>query len=229
MYWITQSGGWIGSSIIVLGISIGFALIPLHPRARMVMFVRTLLTLSIVLAGFARFNEHFIKSTFTVSRPSHQFMAREGKSAVSLDSIYSHVSNERQKFFRDIVNGDSASFRKIDSRIISHWIAETGYSMPSGHAFNAFLLASMLSFCLFDINRRHITWWLYVPMCWAALVAMSRVILGVHTPLDVTVGGALGILVSHGLLSIPALNRFWVPSRRGHSASTPSSQAGDDH
>lgn len=219
MYWITESGGWIGSSVIVLGISIGFAMIPLHPRAKAVMFLRTLLVLAMVLGGFAKFNEHFIKSRFAVSRPSHLFIIREGRSVITLDSIYRHVIDERRQFFKDIIDNDSVHFKKIDPKIIAHWIYEAGYSMPSGHAFNAFLLASMLSFCLFELNERRITIWLYAPMLWAALVGMSRVVLGVHTPLDVTVGGALGILVSHGLLSVPVLNGLFVPARTGHTAS----------
>ena len=213
MYWITQSGGWIGSFVIVLITSIAFAFIPLHPRGRIVMFFRTLLALVVVLAAFAKLNETFIKSTFAVSRPSHRFILKEAGSKANLDSIYLLVVPERQKFFRGVVDTDTMRFHSIDKTVLSHWIDEAGYSMPSGHTFNAFLLASMLSFSLFELNERRITIWLCVPMLWAVLVGLSRVVLGVHTPLDVSIGAALGLLVSHALLAIPAMNRLIVPSR----------------
>ncbi|HTF22209.1 MAG TPA: phosphatase PAP2 family protein [Chryseolinea sp.] len=220
MYWITQSGGWIGSFIIVLIISTAFAFIPLHPRARFVMFVRTLLSLTIILGGFAKLNETFIKSTFAVSRPSHRFILRESQSRASLDSIYMLVVPQRRLFFKKVVDGDTLHFKSIDQRVLAHWIDEAGYSMPSGHTFNAFLLASMLTFSLFELNQRRVTVGLLVPMIWATLVGLSRVSLGVHTPLDVTIGGALGLLVSHGLLAIPYLNRLLVPRRIAHHSGT---------
>lgn len=216
MYWITQSGGWIGSFIIVLVISVSFAFIPLHPRGKIVMFIRTLLSLAVVLGGFAKLNEAYIKSTFAVARPSHQFILRESQSRASLDSIYLLVVPERRLFFKSVIGRDSLPFKAIDRRIIDHWIDEAGYSMPSGHTFNAFLLASMLSFSLFELNQRRVTAVLFVPMIWAVLVGLSRVVLGVHTPLDVTLGGALGLVISHGLLAIPYLNRILVPRRESH-------------
>ena len=222
MYGITQSGGWTGSLIIVLVISAAFASIPLHPRGRIVMFVRTLLSLTIILGGFAKLNETYIKSAFAVSRPSHQFIVRESQTRTNLDSIYLLIVPERRQFFKKIVDEDTLHFSSIDQRIVAHWIDEAGYSMPSGHTFNAFLLASMLTFSLFELNQRRITVGLFLPMIWAALVGLSRVALGVHTPLDVTVGGALGLIVSHGLLAVPSLNRLIVPVRAGHRSDSSS-------
>lgn len=212
-YWITQSGGWIGSFIIVAIISVAYAFIPLHPRAKIVMFIRTLLTLIIILGAFAKLNETLIKSRFAVSRPSHKFILKTAKSNASLDSVYQLVVPERRVFFQKVIDADTVNFNRIDKLVISHWVDEVGYSMPSGHTFNAFLLASMLAFSLFELNKRRIAWWLFLPMIWAAAVGLSRVILGVHTPLDVTIGAALGLLVSHLLLAIPAMNRLLVPTQ----------------
>ena len=216
MYWFTQSGGWLGSLIIVLVISTAFASIPLHPRGRIVMFARTLFSLAIILALFAKLNETYIKSSFAVSRPSHQFILKESHSKANLDSIYLLVVPERQQFFKKVVDSDTLHFRNIDPVVVAHWIDEAGYSMPSGHTFNAFLLASMLSFSLYELNKRRITAWLYVPLVWASIVGLSRVVLGVHTPLDVTIGGALGLMVSHSLLAIPTMNRLLIPRRNEH-------------
>jgi phosphatidylglycerophosphatase B len=175
--------------------------------------VQTLLSLTIVLGGFAKINESYIKSQFAVSRPSHKYIIRESRSTAKLDSLYLLIAPERRSFFQKVVEADTLHFKNIDRRILAHWVDEAGYSMPSGHSFNAFLLASMLAYALFELNQRRINAWLYLPLLWAALVGLSRVVLGVHTPLDVSIGGALGLIVSHGLLAIPFANRMLVPRR----------------
>lgn len=220
MYWVTESGGWIGSFIIVLVISTAFAFIPLHTRGRVAMFIRTLLLLSVILGAFAKLNEQYLKSTFAVSRPSHRFILKEARSTANLDSVYLLVVPERRQFFKKVVDSDTLRFKNIDSRVLAHWIDEAGYSMPSGHTFNAFLLGTMLAFCLFSLNQRRVTIWAYIPVIWAAFVGLSRVVLGVHTPLDVTLGGALGLLVSHGLLAIPLVSRWIVPAHPNRDRAT---------
>ena len=55
-----------------------------------------------------------------------------------------------------------------------------GYSFPSGHATNTALLGGGLA----AAARK---WWVWAAaILWIALVAFSRMVLGVHTPLDVT-------------------------------------------
>lgn len=59
-----------------------------------------------------------------------------------------------------------------------------GFSFPSGHATIAFALANILSH-----KEPRFRWFLYTL---AVLIALSRVYLGVHYPLDVIAGGVLG-------------------------------------
>lgn len=61
-------------------------------------------------------------------------------------------------------------------------------SFPSGHAANAFMIATLLAEWL-----RRKRYYLYGM---AALVALSRVYLGVHYPSDVLVGGCLGFAIT---------------------------------
>ena len=62
-----------------------------------------------------------------------------------------------------------------------------GFSMPSSHAANAFGQAA-----LFAAAVRSTRWALYTV---AALVALSRVFVGVHYPGDILLGAALGCLL----------------------------------
>ncbi len=69
------------------------------------------------------------------------------------------------------------------------------YSFPSGHTATSFAAATVLAFVITK-RRAAITWAL------ATAVAISRVYIGVHYPLDVAVGAlfgvALGVVVTGG-------------------------------
>jgi undecaprenyl-diphosphatase len=75
-------------------------------------------------------------------------------------------------------------------------------SFPSNHAVNASVLATLAT--------------LYMPRLWlpaaalAILVGYSRVYVGVHYPLDVLAGSALGIVVALAFSRV--MNFLWPPS-----------------
>lgn len=70
------------------------------------------------------------------------------------------------------------------------------YSFPSGHSMNAACLAVLLGACEVLLVE--------LVSIFAGLVALSRVILGMHYPSDVVVGLVLGTLVGYtGLMVLP--------------------------
>ncbi|MDX1350381.1 MAG: phosphatase PAP2 family protein [Putridiphycobacter sp.] len=64
------------------------------------------------------------------------------------------------------------------------------FGFVSSHAANFFAITTFLVFMF----RRFSKLW-YLLFLWAALIAYSRIYLGVHYPSDVLVGGLLGMLI----------------------------------
>ncbi len=83
-----------------------------------------------------------------------------------------------------------------------------GYSFPSSHASNHFAVGIFSAVTLFKLRK----WVLPVAIIWALSVSFAQVYVGVHYPLDVSVGGLLGatIGVAIGLL----FNRYIGLTRR---------------
>ena len=75
--------------------------------------------------------------------------------------------------------------------------AATGYSFPSGHTTSA--VATFGSIAVTEKNRKIV--WLCVIL--AALVGLSRMYIGVHTPADVLVGALTSIVLIGLLRKVP--------------------------
>ncbi len=68
-----------------------------------------------------------------------------------------------------------------------------GYSFPSAHAANHFGISFFLYYTLHDRIPRL---YHYIIIIWAVAVAYAQVYVGVHFPLDVLMGGLIGILIA---------------------------------
>lgn len=105
-------------------------------------------------------------------------------------TIYSQLKNRlvRQRPFIsfDIITAHTAPLDK--------------YSFPSGHTMNAVNFAVLFTWFFPELAL------LVIPF--AILVALSRVILGMHYPTDVLVGAVLGLLISYGSLLIWPFGMF---------------------
>lgn len=212
-YWTTESAGRFGTAIIILIASIAFAVRASALKEGVVNFFRTFVMLSGILSVFALINEHGVKPVLQVPRPSHQYIMTQSKSEARLDSLYTLSASDRRAFFKKLIDADTVSYKNSDERILNHWLEEAGYSFPSGHSFNAFLMAGILSFFIYHLANRKIRWLYVIPFAWAVMVAVSRVAVGAHTALDVSIGSAIGLSISQALLYFPGIRRLLIPDK----------------
>lgn len=210
-YWLTQSGGKVGTLFAILVTSAFQVAAFSSMKEKALGFMRSFLVLSMLLAVLASLNEFVLKPTLRVARPSHAFILRQSHSDVTLDSVYKLAEVKRKDFFRHLVATDTAEFKKIDPRVLDHWVDEAGYSFPSGHTFNAFLIGPLLAFSLLSSRSRAIRLICFLPLLWALFVGVSRVSLGAHSALDVSVGAVMGLFLAHLLLFFPYTRRLLIP------------------
>jgi phosphatidylglycerophosphatase B len=210
-YWATVSAGKTGTLVIVAATSLLYAINQPSAREKVKIFVQSFLVIGGLLTAFALVNEHLVKPVAKLSRPSHSYMVSHTNAGTNMDSVYALEQGEREAFFRELIDADSMSYKSIDKRILDHWVEESGYSFPSGHSFNAFLLAGILSFSAYRLSGKKTRLLSLIPLFWAALVGLSRVALGAHTPLDVSVGAGVGLLLSHTLLGFSITRNLLTP------------------
>lgn len=212
-FWATQSAGRTGTFYVVIAACVLFASGQPTARGKALIFIRSMLTLIVVLSSFAYVNEHVIKPSIRSSRPSHTYIVTQTRSNARLDSIYSLAENNKRIFFRGLITADTTAFGSIDPRILDHWVEETGYSFPSGHSFNAFLLAGIIAFGIYQNSPKNRRALCTIPLLWAALVALSRVAVGAHSAWDVSVGSAMGLVLAYSLMSFRFTRDLIIPKR----------------
>ncbi|MBI2620397.1 MAG: phosphatase PAP2 family protein [Ignavibacteriales bacterium] len=92
--------------------------------------------------------------------------------------------------------GRHRPFEELSDVKVKHLWSVRGSSFPSGHASQAFTLATILS-----LQYRKVT--LTIPLfLWATAIGYSRVYLGVHYPSDVLAGAAVGLASAAAIWSV---------------------------
>lgn len=88
----------------------------------------------------------------------------------------------------------------------------TSYSFPSGHACASFAAAFAIARGFHD---RH-GGWVYLP---AAVIALSRIYVGIHYPTDILAGAIIGTLCAWGVyaLSQRFIRQDFLSGKRGQS------------
>lgn len=211
-YWLTESAGKYGTLIIVLLAGFLYTVQLSSFKEKLKAFCKSVTVLLVFLAVFAYVNEHVTKRILKYPRPSHTYVISQSGKNVSLDSLYQLEKEQRQEFLQQLIKGSSVLMSNVDQKVLDHWVEEAGYSFPSGHSFNAFLLATILSFSISFTRFKKIS---FLPFAWAVAVGISRVAIGAHSQLDVSVGAALGIGVALVFLYFDVTKNLFIRKRSG--------------
>ena len=153
-----------------------------------------------MISFFALLNEFVIKDIAQIGRPSHNYIYKYAPHQIGLNKFYELPVLERQIVLRNMNDNSPFLQKKINKKVLAHWVEEAGYSFPSGHGFNAFLLATVLAFSIKCSRKLHFRKYFFIPFIWATATAISRVALGAHAPIDVSFGAAMGIAMAAILL-----------------------------
>ena len=161
---------------------------------------------TVFAGGGAWLNENVIKELLKHPRPNIEYLAGENAkgplgmtAAAFYEDQYGHTRSRAQR--SDILQQVLAKKPvevKLSKAVEKHWIKETGYSFPSGHSFAAMFFASFyLALGLSSLSgwKRNV---FYLLLPWALAVCCSRLVLRVHTPLDITIGGLEGLVLGIG-------------------------------
>ena len=190
--WLSDSVSWWGVGLVMLLATALVAARQSGLKARVSKGLLFIASLCAVIGAVAAVNEFGIKRAVAAHRPYVKML--DGKGLLSADKYYAQPSRtERAIFLKKALEKFNVHpvVKSLDPKIREHWGVLTGYSFPSGHAVIAFLFATILAFVIENLipNGRRLVW---IPFLWASGICLSRVAVGAHSELDVTVGGLFG-------------------------------------
>lgn len=207
-YWIAESGGPIGTPLIGLALTMIVMSRPgIAPQQRVCEFFVITLTIAALLGGGAYLNEFVVKPAYAVFRPNIIELAETPPEAPILRTTPKEFYALPDKGARsDYLSRVLPSDYPLHERVRAHWIAETGYSFPSGHSFSAMMFATfLLGMAMGSLTGKRL-WVFYLLPIWALAVCFSRPMLRVHSPADILVGGLQGFVA--GLLALAVVRRL---------------------
>ncbi|SES70201.1 phosphatase PAP2 family protein [Thorsellia anophelis] len=92
----------------------------------------------------------------------------------------------------------------IPSWLADHWIRDREYSFPSGHTF----FASFFALLTAGLLKNKSNWLVGLLIFWAMVVMLSRLLLGMHRPIDLIGGVIIALIVS--LAALWLMHKFII-------------------
>jgi phosphatidylglycerophosphatase B len=184
-YGLTLSVGNVGIVFTLLALS----LLALHrwrrrPGQWLVFFFCLMAAL-----GSAFVTKTIAKQYFKEPRPYVLWLAEQGRLADS-DRFYAQLPSIREQWLADGLR--EMPERQVPGWLKLHWQDEVSYSFPSGHSIAAMTIAGF--YCLLLLYRRRSPWLVAALASWAVAVCYSRLLLGLHWPVDILASSVLGVM-----------------------------------
>jgi phosphatidylglycerophosphatase B len=196
-YFITESAGKYGTIVILVLCSWFYGIRLEGFKNKVFAFLKSFVSLLLIFILFAYINEHITKPLVSAARPSHIYIFSKSVWPIEAAHFYEKSKIERSLILNEIIQKNDSNFQDIHPLVKAHWIEESGFSFPSGHSFNSWMIAVVLSYSILQLRVKHqFRKYYWIPFLWAALVAISRVMLGAHTIVDIAAGSIMGIIIA---------------------------------
>ena len=197
LVWLTNSADVIGTSILGLGlVALLILRAPLARRRCLQDLAIHVCAVGLLLGGGVLANEYLLKPSLAVPRPNVARLAAEDALGMTAEQFYDSMTKEERRQYLGHVLTDAADPTiPLTNEVRAHWIHEAGFSLPSGHAFSAMLLATYFLAMGTAVATRRRQWFFYLLPPWSVFIGWSRVALCVHRPEDVILGGLIGLLL----------------------------------
>lgn len=128
---------------------------------------------------------------WTINKRIAMMVSCAGILSLSINGVFKDIAQIERP-----ISNENIRFVEIDNLFVNTVDLKDSYSFPSGHAQLVSTLICSLGFSL--KNKR---FWILGSIL-IVLVCLSRVYLGVHWPLDVLVGGILGLVLAYGMYKL---------------------------
>ncbi len=208
-FYLSASADVYGTGIIalILGLVLMVNLPGIKTKLRIV-FLNFVLICS-CLGILASLNEYVIKPLTHVARPSEEYLSNASRKIIVLPDLFSKHGDAKNNYIADQIQKNIQKLKGIPDDVLKSWIADAGYSFPSGHSQNAFLLGTILCYLMVELLPERRKWMAALPFIWSIMVCLSRVALGVHSKWDVTAGALSGTILALIFVSLGIYERIY--------------------
>lgn len=185
---ITMTGNITGLLIILSSFAIFIGILYKKKFGKVKIFFNFYLVFFLALAVLGVLNSYILKEVFKELRPSEKILQQE------LDITQSEYN-----------------LADVNEKILREWKEINSYTFPSGHSVGSFFIAVIFAYILFNILAEPLKLFFLIAPLWAFLVSISRVVIGIHYPIDVIVGSMIGITAGVVFLYISKVFTIFNP------------------
>jgi len=205
-YAITETGGWRGGMFVFIMLLVYLTVHFKRSERKysdLIFFISIVFFIQIFITGFSQF---YAKDLFRKPRPNQLYLMEKGYLNKEGTQFFTMPSDERRKYLEEQIKDTDENLQDIYPPILNKWIIDSGFSFPSGHSQTSFFLGTIIAFVVYKLSRAKNKYLFVIPFIWAVLVALSRVVIGIHYPIDVTAGALIGMTAALLIVSSKKIN-----------------------